>query len=123
MHTCTQAHHGDASKCGYKLAHHNLDLIHRYIHNTHTHICTHAHRRIMVMRQGVGVCSLITPWNFPAAMITRKVAPALAAGCPVVIKPARKIRIVFVCVHFTCLYGTVAPALAAGCPAFIKPAC
>ncbi|MDM9327759.1 aldehyde dehydrogenase family protein, partial [Enterobacter hormaechei subsp. steigerwaltii] len=35
-----------------------------------------------------GVCAAITPWNFPIAMITRKVAPALAAGCPVVIKPA-----------------------------------
>lgn len=45
-------------------------------------------RRILVTKQGVGVCSLITPWNFPAAMITRKVAPALAAGCPTVVKPA-----------------------------------
>jgi succinate-semialdehyde dehydrogenase / glutarate-semialdehyde dehydrogenase len=41
-----------------------------------------------VLRQPVGVCAAITPWNFPLAMITRKVAPALAAGCPVVIKPA-----------------------------------
>jgi succinate-semialdehyde dehydrogenase/glutarate-semialdehyde dehydrogenase len=45
-------------------------------------------RRLMVLRQPVGVCAAITPWNFPLAMITRKVAPALAAGCPVVIKPA-----------------------------------
>jgi succinate-semialdehyde dehydrogenase/glutarate-semialdehyde dehydrogenase len=45
-------------------------------------------RRIMVMKQPIGVCAAITPWNFPLAMITRKVAPALAAGCPVVIKPA-----------------------------------
>jgi succinate-semialdehyde dehydrogenase / glutarate-semialdehyde dehydrogenase len=45
-------------------------------------------RRLMVIRQPVGVCAAITPWNFPLAMITRKVAPALAAGCPVVIKPA-----------------------------------
>ena len=45
-------------------------------------------RRLLVMKQPVGVCAAITPWNFPLAMITRKVAPALAAGCPVVIKPA-----------------------------------
>ncbi len=45
-------------------------------------------RRLLVLRQSVGVCAAITPWNFPLAMITRKVAPALAAGCPVVIKPA-----------------------------------
>ncbi len=45
-------------------------------------------RRIVTIKQPVGVCGIITPWNFPAAMITRKVAPALAAGCPVVIKPA-----------------------------------
>lgn len=45
-------------------------------------------RRLMVIKQPIGVCAAITPWNFPLAMITRKVAPALAAGCPVVIKPA-----------------------------------
>jgi succinate-semialdehyde dehydrogenase/glutarate-semialdehyde dehydrogenase len=45
-------------------------------------------RRLMVMKQPIGVCAAITPWNFPLAMITRKVAPALAAGCPVIIKPA-----------------------------------
>ncbi len=45
-------------------------------------------RRLLVMRQPIGVCAAITPWNFPLAMITRKVAPALAAGCPVIIKPA-----------------------------------
>jgi succinate-semialdehyde dehydrogenase/glutarate-semialdehyde dehydrogenase len=45
-------------------------------------------RRLLVIRQPVGVCAAITPWNFPAAMITRKVAPALAAGCTVVVKPA-----------------------------------
>lgn len=44
--------------------------------------------RIVVTKNPVGVCAAITPWNFPSAMITRKVAPALAAGCPVVIKPA-----------------------------------
>ncbi|WP_028602377.1 NAD-dependent succinate-semialdehyde dehydrogenase [Ottowia thiooxydans] len=45
-------------------------------------------KRLSVLRQPIGVCAAITPWNFPLAMITRKVAPALAAGCPVVIKPA-----------------------------------
>lgn len=45
-------------------------------------------RRLLVINQPIGVCAAITPWNFPLAMITRKVAPALAAGCPVVIKPA-----------------------------------
>jgi len=45
-------------------------------------------RRLSVIKQPIGVCAAITPWNFPLAMITRKVAPALAAGCPVIIKPA-----------------------------------
>lgn len=45
-------------------------------------------KRILVMKQPIGVVAAITPWNFPIAMITRKVAPALAAGCPVVVKPA-----------------------------------
>ena len=45
-------------------------------------------QRILVIRQPVGVCAAITPWNFPAAMITRKAAPALAAGCTIVVKPA-----------------------------------
>jgi len=45
-------------------------------------------RRLVVVKEPVGVCAAITPWNFPCSMITRKVAPALAAGCTVVIKPA-----------------------------------
>lgn len=45
-------------------------------------------QRILTIRQPVGVCVAITPWNFPAAMITRKAAPALAAGCTMVVKPA-----------------------------------
>ena len=45
-------------------------------------------RRLFAMKQPIGVCAAITPWNFPIAMITRKVAPALAAGCTVVAKPA-----------------------------------
>jgi succinate-semialdehyde dehydrogenase / glutarate-semialdehyde dehydrogenase len=49
---------------------------------------TDNNKRYLVIKQPVGVCAAITPWNFPIGMITRKVAPALAAGCPVVIKPA-----------------------------------
>lgn len=45
-------------------------------------------KRVLTIRQGVGTCAAITPWNFPIAMITRKVAPALAAGCAMVVKPA-----------------------------------
>jgi succinate-semialdehyde dehydrogenase/glutarate-semialdehyde dehydrogenase len=45
-------------------------------------------RRLVVVKEPVGVCAAITPWNFPSSMITRKVSPALAAGCTVVIKPA-----------------------------------
>jgi len=47
-----------------------------------------SNRRILIMKEPIGVSVAITPWNFPAAMITRKCAPALAAGCPVVIKPS-----------------------------------
>jgi len=50
----------------------------------------HSDKRIFVMRQPVGVVAAITPWNFPNAMITRKVAPALAAGCAIVLKPAEQ---------------------------------
>lgn len=46
--------------------------------------------RILVLHQPIGVALCITPWNFPAAMATRKIAPALAAGCGVVLKPARE---------------------------------
>lgn len=51
-------------------------------------IPSHQDRRILVIRQPVGVVGAITPWNFPAAMITRKVAPALAAGCTITLKPS-----------------------------------
>ena len=47
-------------------------------------------QRLLVLKQPVGVCAAITPWNFPAAMITRKVAPALAAGCSMLVKPAEQ---------------------------------
>ena len=48
-----------------------------------------ASQRILVTREPIGVCAAITPWNFPIAMITRKAGPALAAGCPMVLKPAQ----------------------------------
>jgi succinate-semialdehyde dehydrogenase/glutarate-semialdehyde dehydrogenase len=51
---------------------------------------TDNNKRYLVIKQAIGVCAAITPWNFPIAMITRKVAPALAAGCPVVLKPAEQ---------------------------------
>lgn len=49
-----------------------------------------ADKRLLVIKQPVGVCAAITPWNFPAAMITRKVGPALAAGCVIIVKPAEQ---------------------------------
>lgn len=51
---------------------------------------TQADKRLLVIKQPVGVCAAITPWNFPAAMITRKAAPALAAGCVMIVKPAEQ---------------------------------
>ncbi|WP_431324067.1 NAD-dependent succinate-semialdehyde dehydrogenase [Rhizobium sp. YTU87027] len=56
--------------------------------NGHTIPSPTSDRRIIILKEPVGVCAIITPWNFPNAMITRKVAPALAAGCTVVIKPS-----------------------------------
>ncbi len=56
--------------------------------NGHTIPSPTPDRRIIVLKEPVGVCGIITPWNFPTAMIARKVAPALAAGCTVVIKPS-----------------------------------
>ena len=47
-------------------------------------------RRTLVVKQPVGVAALVTPWNFPIAMITRKAGPALAAGCAVVVKPSEE---------------------------------
>ena len=49
-----------------------------------------ADKRLLTLKQPIGVCAAITPWNFPIAMITRKIAPALAAGCTIVIKPAEQ---------------------------------
>jgi len=56
----------------------------------HLSVAPSGANRIMVQRQPVGVSFLITPWNFPAAMATRKIGPALAAGCTVVLKPAKE---------------------------------
>ena len=56
----------------------------------HLSVAPSGANRIMVQRQPVGVSYLITPWNFPAAMATRKIGPALAAGCTVVLKPAKE---------------------------------
>lgn len=47
-----------------------------------------ADKRSLIIRQPIGLCAAITPWNFPAAMLTRKIAPALAAGCSIIVKPA-----------------------------------
>lgn len=49
-----------------------------------------ADKRMSTIREAIGVCAAITPWNFPAAMITRKVAPALVAGCTMIVKPAQE---------------------------------
>jgi succinate-semialdehyde dehydrogenase / glutarate-semialdehyde dehydrogenase len=49
-----------------------------------------AGKRLLTLKQAIGVCTSITPWNFPMAMITRKVAPALAAGCTIIVKPAEQ---------------------------------
>jgi succinate-semialdehyde dehydrogenase/glutarate-semialdehyde dehydrogenase len=51
-----------------------------------------ADARLLAIKQPIGVCGAITPWNFPCSMITRKVSPALAAGCTVVLKPPMKRR-------------------------------
>lgn len=51
-----------------------------------------ADKRLIVIKQPIGVTAAITPWNFPAAMITRKAGPALAAGCTMVLKPAVRRR-------------------------------
>lgn len=70
---------------------------------------------VMTIKEPVGVCGIITPWNFPAAMITRKIAPAIAAGCAVVIKPPRE-------TPYTCLALTKL-AIDAGLPPKIIQVC
>ncbi|TCQ06900.1 succinate-semialdehyde dehydrogenase/glutarate-semialdehyde dehydrogenase [Rhizobium sp. PP-F2F-G36] len=56
-------------------------------------------RRMFVIKQPVGIVGTITPWNFPASMVARKVAPALAVGCPVILKPAEQTPLVAVALH------------------------
>lgn len=70
---------------------------------------------LFTLKEPVGVCGIITPWNFPAAMITRKVAPALAAGCSVVIKPPSE-------TPYTCLALTKL-AVEAGIPSRVIQVC
>ena len=74
-----------------------------------------AHTTLITIKEPVGVCGIITPWNFPAAMITRKVAPALGAGCAVVIKPPSE-------TPFTCLALTKL-AIQAGIPPGVIQVC
>ncbi|PVH78289.1 succinate-semialdehyde dehydrogenase [Cadophora sp. DSE1049] len=73
------------------------------------------HSTLMTVREPVGVCGIITPWNFPAAMITRKVGPALAAGCSVVIKPPSE-------TPYSCI-ALVKLAVTAGLPPSIIQVC
>lgn len=70
---------------------------------------TWADKRTLVLKQPIGVCAAITPWNFPIAMMTRKVAPALAAGCTMVIKPAEQTPL--------CALALAELAMRAGMPA------
>jgi succinate-semialdehyde dehydrogenase / glutarate-semialdehyde dehydrogenase len=69
----------------------------------------------MTIKEPIGVCGIITPWNFPAAMITRKIAPALGAGCAVVIKPPSE-------TPYTCLALTKL-AMEAGIPGGVIQVC
>ncbi len=75
----------------------------------HTIPTTVASRRYVTIKQPIGVCAAITPWNFPIAMITRKVGPALAAGCTMVVKPAAETPL--------CALAIAKLALDAGVPA------
>lgn len=68
-----------------------------------------ADQRFLVLKQPVGVCAAITPWNYPVSMITRKVAPALAAGCTIVVKPAEQTPL--------CAAAVIAVLADAGVPA------
>ena len=68
-------------------------------------------KRISVNYQPVGVCGIITPWNFPAAMITRKLGPALAAGCTVVIKPASQTPLTAIAIAQLALEAGVPPGV------------
>lgn len=76
---------------------------------------SYSNTTLMTVREPIGVCGIITPWNFPAAMITRKVGPALAAGCSVVIKPPSE-------TPFTCNALTEL-AIQAGIPSSVIQVC
>ncbi len=68
-------------------------------------------RRVVVVKQPIGVVAAITPWNFPVAMITRKVAPALAAGCTIVVKPAEDTPLVALAVAELALQAGITPGV------------
>lgn len=70
----------------------------------------------MTVREPVGVCGIITPWNFPAAMITRKVGPALAAGCSVVIKPPSETPYTCIALTKLAVRAGLPPAIIQVCP-------
>lgn len=74
------------------------------------------HTTLTTVREPVGVCGIITPWNFPAAMITRKVAPALAAGCSVVIKPPSETPYTCLALTKLAIEAGIAPKLIQICP-------
>ena len=74
------------------------------------------HSTLMTVREPVGVCGIITPWNFPAAMITRKVGPALAAGCSVVIKPPSETPYTCIALTKLAVKAGLPPATIQVCP-------
>ena len=74
------------------------------------------HTTLMTIREPVGVCAIITPWNFPAAMITRKVGPALAAGCSVVIKPPSETPYTCIALTHLAVRSGLPPRLIQVCP-------
>jgi succinate-semialdehyde dehydrogenase/glutarate-semialdehyde dehydrogenase len=71
----------------------------------------HPDKRILVLRQPVGVCAAITPWNFPQAMVTRKLGPALAAGCTMVVKPAEQTPLSALALGELCVTAGVPPGV------------
>ncbi|OBU00398.1 hypothetical protein VE01_01388 [Pseudogymnoascus verrucosus] len=75
-----------------------------------------SHATLMTVREPVGVCGIITPWNFPAAMITRKVGPALAAGCSVVIKPPSETPYTCIALTKLAVKAGLPPAIIQVCP-------
>ncbi|KAF3763473.1 aldehyde dehydrogenase [Cryphonectria parasitica EP155] len=74
------------------------------------------HTTLMTLREPIGVCGIITPWNFPAAMITRKVGPALAAGCSVVIKPPSETPYSCIALTKLAVKAGIPPAVIQVCP-------